>query len=195
MPISWAVSRHQYGFFARFRTACLFHELDGPCPWALHAMHLLGDNTAIAFGVHLTVICDPPYTVGGRSPAGIRYLLWLMRPAILQLRTHSRILGLRSSWKNWKWNIERRLKLCWQQTQATHLDWHCLRRRWDRYLRVDAQAGQGLRTAMRLPTSVDREVQGQGLPTADYDFSIALVWTSLVSPPGMRSCCATSPSG
>src|SRR5947207_15090551 len=29
-----------------------------PCPWALHAMHLLGENPDMAFGVHLTVICD-----------------------------------------------------------------------------------------------------------------------------------------
>src|SRR5258708_38752814 len=29
-----------------------------PCPWALHAMHLLRDHPAISFGVHLTVICD-----------------------------------------------------------------------------------------------------------------------------------------
>src|SRR5438270_13668882 len=29
-----------------------------PCPWALHAMHLLSDHPDISFGVHLTVICD-----------------------------------------------------------------------------------------------------------------------------------------
>src|SRR5215467_13251003 len=29
-----------------------------PCPWALHAMHLLAENPAIPFGVHLTVLCD-----------------------------------------------------------------------------------------------------------------------------------------
>ena len=29
-----------------------------PCPWALHAMRLLGDHPDIAFGVHLTVISE-----------------------------------------------------------------------------------------------------------------------------------------
>src|SRR5205085_11131803 len=28
-----------------------------PCPWALHAMHLLSDHPDLAFGVQLTVIC------------------------------------------------------------------------------------------------------------------------------------------
>src|SRR5205823_9842086 len=39
--------------------------LMAPCPSALHAMQLLGDNPDIAFGVHLTVICDlVNYTYG-----------------------------------------------------------------------------------------------------------------------------------
>ena len=29
-----------------------------PCPWALHAMQLLGEHPAIPFGVHLTLISD-----------------------------------------------------------------------------------------------------------------------------------------
>src|SRR5215468_804971 len=29
-----------------------------PCAWALHAIHLLQENPDIAFGVHLTAICD-----------------------------------------------------------------------------------------------------------------------------------------
>ena len=29
-----------------------------PCPWALHAMHLLKENPDMAFGVHLTAISD-----------------------------------------------------------------------------------------------------------------------------------------
>ena len=29
-----------------------------PCPWALHAMHLLRENPDIPFGVHLTIIRD-----------------------------------------------------------------------------------------------------------------------------------------
>jgi hypothetical protein len=29
-----------------------------PCPWALHAMHLLRQHPAIPFGIHLTLFCD-----------------------------------------------------------------------------------------------------------------------------------------
>ncbi len=29
-----------------------------PCPWALHAMQWLRDNSHVAFGVHLTALCD-----------------------------------------------------------------------------------------------------------------------------------------
>ena len=29
-----------------------------PCPWALHAIHLLHENADVPFGVHLTVICE-----------------------------------------------------------------------------------------------------------------------------------------
>src|SRR5579859_2912350 len=43
-----------------------------PCPWALHAMHLLSDHPDISFGVHLTVICDLVHIGGGRSPPGKR---------------------------------------------------------------------------------------------------------------------------
>src|SRR5512133_2894676 len=32
--------------------------LMAPCPWALHAMHLLKENPTIPFGVHLTALCD-----------------------------------------------------------------------------------------------------------------------------------------
>jgi predicted glycoside hydrolase/deacetylase ChbG (UPF0249 family) len=31
-----------------------------PCPWNLHAMHFLRENPEIAFGVHLTAICEHP---------------------------------------------------------------------------------------------------------------------------------------
>jgi hypothetical protein len=29
-----------------------------PCPWALHAMHLLRQRPQIPFGIHLTLVCD-----------------------------------------------------------------------------------------------------------------------------------------
>ncbi len=29
-----------------------------PCPWALHAMHLLRQRPEISFGIHLTLFCD-----------------------------------------------------------------------------------------------------------------------------------------
>jgi predicted glycoside hydrolase/deacetylase ChbG (UPF0249 family) len=32
-----------------------------PCPWALHAMELLGDHPEIPFGIHLTLLIDVPH--------------------------------------------------------------------------------------------------------------------------------------
>jgi predicted glycoside hydrolase/deacetylase ChbG (UPF0249 family) len=32
-----------------------------PCPWALHAIHLLQENPEISFGVHLTAVSEAPY--------------------------------------------------------------------------------------------------------------------------------------
>src|SRR5215472_1671829 len=34
--------------------------LMAPCPWALHAMHLLADQLRISFGVHRHVVNDGP---------------------------------------------------------------------------------------------------------------------------------------
>ena len=31
-----------------------------PCPWSLHAMHFLGENRDIPFGIHLTAVCELP---------------------------------------------------------------------------------------------------------------------------------------
>src|SRR5215211_1799688 len=43
--------------------------LMAPCPWASHAMQLLRDNPDVAFGVHLTVICDlANYKYGPLTP-------------------------------------------------------------------------------------------------------------------------------
>src|SRR5258707_6644968 len=33
-------------------------SLMAPCPWALHAMHLLRQRPEIPFGIHLTLFCD-----------------------------------------------------------------------------------------------------------------------------------------
>src|SRR5262245_1621742 len=46
-----------------------------PCPWTLEAMQMLTENPDIAFGVHLTVICDTdtrnwtPLTSAGKVPS------------------------------------------------------------------------------------------------------------------------------
>lgn len=40
-----------------------------PCPWAVHAIHLLREHPDMAFGVHLTVICDTVhYKFGPLTP-------------------------------------------------------------------------------------------------------------------------------
>jgi predicted glycoside hydrolase/deacetylase ChbG (UPF0249 family) len=37
-----------------------------PCPWALHAMHLLRHKPEIPFGIHLTLFCDTTHYRRGR---------------------------------------------------------------------------------------------------------------------------------
>jgi predicted glycoside hydrolase/deacetylase ChbG (UPF0249 family) len=88
-------------------------SLMAPCPWALHAMHLLGENPDIPFGVHLTVFCDTvnyswgPLTPGEKVPSLIDeagYFCSVERiPEFLA----------QASWMSWKWNSGCRPRPCW----------------------------------------------------------------------------------
>ncbi len=146
--------------------------LMAPCLWALHAMQLLGDNPDIAFGVHLTVICDlVNYKYGPLTPmekvpslideAGYFYsseripeFLALAKLDELEVEFRAQIETVLSA----------RLK-------PTHLDWHCLHSGgradiFDMTLGLAKEYGLALRVAER---PLIEKLQSQVLPTDDYD--------------------------
>ncbi len=144
-----------------------------PCPWAIHAMHLLAENPDIPFGVHLTVIGDTvnyrwrPLTCRDKVPSlvdktGHFYRFERMSEFLAQARLDELEVEFRVQ-------IETVLAA---NLNPTHLDWHSLRiaRRLDMFdvmLRLAKEYGLALRVRER---SLIEKVQRQGLPTNDHDF-------------------------
>jgi predicted glycoside hydrolase/deacetylase ChbG (UPF0249 family) len=144
-----------------------------PCPWAVHAMHLLEENPDISFGVHLTVLCDGadyrwgPLTPKEKVPSlvdemGYFYRFERMPEFLAQARLDELEVEFRAQ-------IETVLAA---KLKPTHLDWHSLRiaRRPDMFdvmLRLAREYGLALRVRER---SLIEKVQRQGLPTNDHDF-------------------------
>jgi len=143
-----------------------------PCPWALHAMHLLGENPAIPFGVHLTVICDTvndrwgPLTSRDKAPSLIDetgYFYSLERiPEFLAQATLDELEA------EFRAQIDTVLAA---NLTPTHLDWHCLPSGgradiFDMTLGLAKEYGLAVRVAEQ--PLIDR-VQRQGLPTDDHD--------------------------
>jgi predicted glycoside hydrolase/deacetylase ChbG (UPF0249 family) len=144
-----------------------------PCPWALHALHLLKEHPAIPFGIHLTVICDPavyrwgPLTCREKVPSlvdetGYFYSVERIPDFLAQVKLDELEVEYRAQ-------IETVLAA---GLTPTHLDWHALREGGgaaivELMLRLAHDYGLALRVAGR--PWIDR-VQRQGLPTNDHDF-------------------------
>lgn len=144
-----------------------------PCPWALHAMQMLAEHPNLAFGVHLTVICDSehykwrPLTCRDKVPslvdeAGYCYTFARMPEFLAQVSLPELELEFRSQ-------IEAVLAA---GLKPTHLDWHALRidSRLDIFhvmLRLAREYGLALRVRGR---SQIEHIQSQGLACNDYDF-------------------------
>lgn len=144
-----------------------------PCPWALHAMQLLAAHPEIAFGVHLTAICDSnhykwrPLTSREKVPslvdeAGYFYTFARMPEFLAQVSLAELELEFRAQ-------IEAVLAA---GLKPTHLDWHALRidARVDIFhvmLRLAQEYGLALRVRGRVQIE---HVQSQRLPCNDYDF-------------------------
>jgi hypothetical protein len=144
-----------------------------PCPWASHAMHLLREHPEIAFGVHLTVICDTihypyrPLTAREKAPSlvdetGSFYSFERMPELLAQVKLDELETEFRAQ-------IEAVLAA---QLTPTHLDWHCLRLGGrmdilDLMLGLAKEYGLALRV---FGQQFIESVQSQGLPTNDYDF-------------------------
>lgn len=145
--------------------------LMAPCAGAAQAMQMLEANPALAFGVHLTVICDLNNRYSPLAPlekvpslldeAGHFYnaeripeFLWRAKLDELEIEFRSQIEAVLSA----------RLK-------PTHLDWHCLHSggRADIFgltLALAQEYGLAVRVAQR---PLNQSVQHQGFPTADHD--------------------------
>jgi predicted glycoside hydrolase/deacetylase ChbG (UPF0249 family) len=144
-----------------------------PCPWALHAMHFLGDHPDIPFGVHLTVIGDAedyrwgPVTSREKvsslvDNAGYFYSFERMPEFLAQARLDQLEVEFRAQ-------IEVVLAA---GLKPTHLDWHSLRigGRADileMMFRLAKEYGLALRVVGR---SLIEKLQSQGLPANDFDF-------------------------
>jgi predicted glycoside hydrolase/deacetylase ChbG (UPF0249 family) len=144
-----------------------------PCPWALHAMHLLTENPATPFGVHLTVVGDTvnyrwrPLTCSDEVPSlvdetGHFYSSERISEFLAQARLDELEVEFRAQIET---VLAARLK-------PTHLDWHSLRigRRpdiFDVMLKLATEYGLALRVRERF---LIERVQHLGLPTIDYDF-------------------------
>jgi chitin disaccharide deacetylase len=144
-----------------------------PCPWALHAMQLLRQNPTVAFGIHLTVICDTlNYKFGPLMPrekvpslvdeSGSFYSFERMAEFLAQAKLDELEAEFRAQ-------IEAVLTT---QLKPTHLDWHCLRfgdrtEIFHMMFGLAKEYGLALRV---VGQHLIEQVQCQLLPTNDYDF-------------------------
>lgn len=147
--------------------------LMAPCPWALHALHLLKANPAISFGVHLTVVCETahyrwgPLTPGEQVPSlvdelGYFYSFERIPEFLSQIKLDELELEFRAQ-------IEAVLAA---NLTPTHLDWHCLRGGGGAViaalmLRLAKDYGLAMRA---VDHAWIETVQRQGLPTTDHLF-------------------------
>jgi predicted glycoside hydrolase/deacetylase ChbG (UPF0249 family) len=150
-------------------TSC---TLMAPCPWALHAMHLLKQNPDIPFGVHLTAVSEATYYRWGpltskekvpslMDEAGYFYSEERIPEFLAQVSLAELELEFRAQ-------IEAVLAA---GLKPTHIDSHCLvnTRREDIFdMTVGLAQEYGL--AMRVTNRpLIEKLQRQGYPTNDYD--------------------------
>src|SRR2546423_1934020 len=142
-----------------------------PCPWALHAMHLLSEYPDLSFGVHLTVICDVlhyrwrPLTSREKVPSlvdetGFFYSIERIPEFLTQVKLSELEVEFRAQ-------IEAVLAT---SLKPTHLDWHCLYNggRVDIFeLTVKLAKAYGL--AVRVfDRSTGEALRREGLPTNEH---------------------------
>jgi len=143
-----------------------------PCPWAMHAMHLLKENPEIPFAVHLTLVCDTalypwkPLTSKDKVPSlldksGFFYTNDRAAEFLAQAHVHEMETEFRAQ-------IE---AVFAAELKPTHLDWHCLSNG-GRTDILDMTFGlareYGLALRIYDPEWIVK-LQAQGLPTVEYN--------------------------
>lgn len=146
--------------------------LMAPCPGASSALQLLQDHPDMAFGVHLTVICDiDSYRYGPLTPAeqvpslvvddGCFYSSEHIPEFLARARLDELEIEFRAQ-------IEVVLAA---GLRPTHVDWHCLHSGgradiFDMTLGLAHEYGLAVRVA---DPPLGKRLQRQGLPTAGYN--------------------------
>ncbi|WP_327246690.1 polysaccharide deacetylase family protein [Streptomyces sp. NBC_01320] len=148
-------------------------SLMAPCPWALHAMHLLRGRPEIPFGIHLTLVCDTthyrwdPLTPKAHVPSLLDDAGDLFTPATRsELLARARIDEVESEFRA---QIDAVFDA---GLSPTHLDWHCLAdggRDDILDLTVTLAAEYGLAVRIWLEPG-RRKLRRQGLPVTDRPF-------------------------
>ena len=144
-----------------------------PCPWTLHAIHLLRKHPEISFGVHLTVISDPANSRYGPLTSNEKVLSLLDETGYFY--SFERMPEFLAQAKLDELEVEFRAQIeaaLAAQLKPTHLDWHCLRFG-DRVEIFDVILGLAKEYGLALRVVGHRlieQVQRQGLPTNDHDF-------------------------
>ncbi len=143
-----------------------------PCPWAPHAMRLLEENPEIAFGVHLTLVCD--FASYKWRPLSSRDRVSSLVEEAGFFYSYQRIPELLERARIDELEIEFRAQIETVLSAGlvpTHLDWHCLADGgrpdvFDLTLKLAREYGLALRT--HLPASVER-CRSLGLPVVDHE--------------------------
>lgn len=143
-----------------------------PCPWALHALQLLGEHPEIAFGVHLTLVCE--YANYKWGPLTSREKVPSLVDSSGYFYDYAHIPELLAAAELDELEVEFRAQIeavLAANLRPTHLDWHCLYegRRADIFdLTLGLAREYGLAVRVNAYTSIER-LQTQGLPTNDFD--------------------------
>lgn len=176
------VNNDDFGMYHAINAAVLHSIEEGiasscslmvPCPWALHAMHLLRQKPQIPFGIHLTLFCDTthyrwgPLTAKEKVPSLLNETGELFTPAqVPKLLTQARLDEV---------ELEFRAQIdaaAGAGLTPTHLDWHCLADggRDDILDLTMALAGEyGLAVRIWLEPR-RRKLRRRGLPVVDHEF-------------------------
>ncbi len=102
-------------------------SLMAPCPWALHAMHLLRQRPEIPFGIHLTLFCDTTHYRWG--PLAARQKVSSLLSETGELFTPAQVPQLLAQARLDEVELEFRAQVSAVVRAGlapTHLDWHCL---------------------------------------------------------------------
>ena len=176
------VSLDDFGMYHAVNAAVVSSIEDGiasscslmvPCPWALHAMHLLRQRPEIPFGIHLTLVCDTTQYRWG--PLSAREKVPSLLDGTGEMFTPAQVPALLARARLDEVEIEFRAQVdavVDAGLAPTHLDWHCLAdggREDILDLTVALAAEYGLAVRVWLEPG-RRKVRRRGLPVVDHDF-------------------------